>query len=140
MTKTTTAAFIGSLAVITWREINNPSPGTPLPLPMPQRYVGAAIVFGILEFMSNIWNEKISDALAAAFFLVLLISTAQNGITKNAGGTSGSSGNSPIGGAVPVNPNYSTPGGGNPLQNPGQLTGPGFIPPNNGGYGNVPYY
>jgi hypothetical protein len=124
MSKATSAAFVGSLAVITWREINNPQPGAPLPLPMPYRYVGAAIVYGILEFMSEIWNPKISDTLAVAYFLMLLISTAQNGIAHNAGGATDKMQKIK---PQPVNPN--NPAGGNPLNNPGTLTGPGFLNP-----------
>lgn len=128
MSRVTTAAFVGSLAVITWRELNNPPAGAPLPLPTPSRYVGAAIVFGILEFMSDIWNPRISDVLAAGFFLTLAISTAQNGIQHNA--SSGNS-NSPGNGATTV------PNGGSGIpglpSNPGLLTGPGFLPPDNGG-------
>lgn len=123
MSRVTTAAFVGSLAVITWRELNNPPAGAPLPLPAPSRYVGAAIVFGILEFMSDIWNPRISDVLAAGFFLTLAISTAQNGIQHNAGNSK-----SPGNGATTV------PNGGSGIpSNPGLLSGPGFLPPDNGG-------
>lgn len=128
MSKATTAAFVGSLAVITWRELNNPESGAPLPLPVPSRYVGAAIVYGILEFMSDIWNPRISDALAVGYFLALLIGTAESGIKHNAGGGSGVTDKMNIN-PVPVNPNAPGAPGGNPLQNPGQLTGPGFITP-----------
>lgn len=127
MSRATTAAFVGSIAVITWRELNNPPSGAPLPIPMPSRYVGAAIVFGILEFMSDIWNPRISNWLAAAFFLVLLINTAQTGITKG-----GSEEGGPVAGAeqqgspAPYNGNPSTA---NPFSNPGSVTGPGFLPP-----------
>lgn len=122
MSRVTSAAFVGSLAVITWRELNNPETGAPLPLPMPSRYVGAAVVYGILEFMSDIWNPRISDALASAYFLMLVISTAQAGIAHKAGGSNKMNVN-----PVPVNPNNPT--GGNPFNNPGLLTGPGFLPP-----------
>ena len=121
MNKATTGAFIGALAVITWREINNPPASAPLPLPMPSRYVGAAIVFGILEFMSDIWNPKISDVLAIGLFLGLAINTAQTGIAKNAGKPSGPT----------LNPTPGNPGNNAP-------TAPGEVQPGNGGLYQAP--
>lgn len=124
MSRFTTAAFVGSLAVITWRELNNPEAGAPLPLPLPSRYIGAAIVYGILEFMSDVWNPRISDALAGGYFLALLISTAQNGITKSSSG-GGSTGSAPVQG---TQPNTDT-GGTNSGGGFGNYTGPGFLNP-----------
>lgn len=113
-------AFVGSLAVVTWRELKNPQTGAPLPIPMPSAYVGTAIVFGILGFVGDSVNERIANWLAAAYFLVLLIHTAQNppgtGSSTEEGG--------PVAGAEPNTNTGGTSGG-----NLGTLTGPGFLNP-----------
>ena len=83
MNKMITGAFVGSLAVVTWRELKNPPAGAPLPIPVPSAYVGTAIVYGILGFVGDTLNEKIANWLAAAYFLVLLIHTAQNSSTAS---------------------------------------------------------
>jgi hypothetical protein len=74
-------AFLGCVAIITYREIKTPMEGVPLPgLPTPSRFVGAGVAFGMLGLVSEFLSEKIAAVLAIGLFIGLAFQTAQNSV------------------------------------------------------------
>ncbi len=53
-------SFVGSVAIITWRDFKNPDSNWPLPVPPPYRYVGAGVAFGLLALVADTLNDKIA--------------------------------------------------------------------------------
>lgn len=76
------AAFLGSCAVITWRDFKNPDSKWPLPVPPPYRYIGAGVAFGLLSLVGDFFDERIATVIAIGLFIGLSFQTAQT-ITKN---------------------------------------------------------
>lgn len=73
------AAFLGAVAIITWRDFTNRDPDWPLPVPPPYRYVGAAVAFGMLSLVAEFVNEKVPAVLAMGLLVGLGFQTAQSG-------------------------------------------------------------
>lgn len=71
-------AFVGSCAVITWRDFKNPDPAWPIALPPPYRYIGAGVAFGLLALVGDMLNDKIAAVLAGGLFMGLAFQIAQN--------------------------------------------------------------
>lgn len=86
------AAFVGSAAIITWRDFKGPDPEWPLPAPPPYRYVGAGVAFGLLAIFAETVNPKIAAVLAVGLLVGLGFQTAQKK-TENKGLGSLNSGN-----------------------------------------------
>jgi hypothetical protein len=73
------AAFLGAVAIITWRDFTDRDPDWPLPVPPPYRYVGAAVAFGMLSLVAEFVNEKVPAVLAMGLLVGLGFQTAQQG-------------------------------------------------------------
>lgn len=71
------AAYIGSCALITYREFKNPTKGAPLPVPPPSRYVGAGIAFGMCGLLADFIDPRVGGVLAVGLFVGLAFQTAQ---------------------------------------------------------------
>lgn len=107
-------AYAVSLGIITWDEVK-----TCHNLPWPPRFVGAAIVFGMIDIVGAL-NEELANIFAIGFVAALLIKsipgreslTTQQLYTKcnHAGGTAQPSSMSELTGSLPEN-TLQPPGG-----------------------------
>lgn len=70
-------AYLGSCAIITYREFKNPTKGAPLPVPPPSKYVGAGIAFGMCGLLSEFIDPRVGGVLAVGLFVGLAFQTAQ---------------------------------------------------------------
>jgi len=78
--------------MITWRDIKNPPAGDPLPLPMPSRYVGATVAFGLLGLVGEMFTDKIPAVLAVGLLVGMGFQQAQAGKTPYSSAPSSSTG------------------------------------------------
>jgi len=77
--------FVGSVAIITYRDFMNPDAEWPLPAPPPYRYVSAGIAFGLLALVADTLSDRIASVLAFGLLLGLGVHTAQDGLTISGG-------------------------------------------------------
>jgi hypothetical protein len=114
-------AFVGSIALITYRDFKQNDPSWPLgPVPPPYRYTWCAVVFGLCALISDLLNEKIGSVIAGGVFMGL----AFNVVTK-APSTSGL--------ASSASPNLPTSSATSPISSASSVTGvpaPGQHPTN----------
>ena len=78
-------SFVGTVALITYRDFVNPSPDWPLPAPPPYRYVGAGVAFGLLALVADTLNDKIAAVLAFGLLVGMGMQTALHRPTANEG-------------------------------------------------------
>lgn len=67
--------FVGSCAIITWRDLGNDQ--WPLPAPPPFRYVGAGVAFGLLALVADTIDDRIAATIAFGLLIGLGFQTAQ---------------------------------------------------------------
>jgi len=80
------ASFIACLMLITYRDFKTPDSSWPLgPVPPPYRYAWAAVVFGILALVSDMFSPKIATVVAIGVVIGLLFQVT----TNPTGGTAG---------------------------------------------------
>lgn len=88
--KAVLGSFLAVLALITYRDFRHPDPTWPLgPVPPPYRYTYAAVIFGILGFVSDIWSEQVATVVASGvligtIYAVVSGKSATAGLTSNA--------------------------------------------------------
>lgn len=71
-------SFVGSCAIITWREFKNPDPSWPIPIPPPYRYIGAGVAFGLLALVADTLSDRIASVIAVGLLIGLAFQTAQS--------------------------------------------------------------
>lgn len=98
--KVVLAAFVGSCAVIAWRDFKTPVKDAPLPAPPPYRFVWAAVAFGMLGLFGEMVSGKIADVLAGGLFIGLAFQTAQSAKNPAISGSAKQSG--PVTGSTPA--------------------------------------
>lgn len=70
-------AFVGSVVIITWRELKKPSDSNaPLPAPSPYRYVDAGVAYGLLALVADFFSDTVAGTLAVGLFIGLAMQTA----------------------------------------------------------------
>lgn len=103
-------SFIGVLALITYRDFRHPDSTWPLgPVPPPYRYTYAAVVFGILALVSDIWSDQIATVIAVGvlvgtLYAVISGKSATGGLQSNAPGYA----SSPVGKGTTSSSNGTT--------------------------------
>lgn len=70
-------SFVGSIAIISWREFKNPDSSWPIPIPPPYRYIGAGVAYGLLALVADTLNDQIAGIIAVGLFIGLAFQTAQ---------------------------------------------------------------
>lgn len=76
--KTFVIAFVGSVAIISWQEIHDFQR-----VPIPSRFIGAGVAFGILAVAEPVIG-KLASTLAWGLLLALLYEQNQHKATKQA--------------------------------------------------------
>lgn len=80
------ASFIACLVLITYRDFKTPDSAWPLgPVPPPYRFTWAAVVFGILAIVSDMFSPKIATVVSIGVVIGLLFQV----VTNPTGGTAG---------------------------------------------------
>ena len=116
--KAVLGSFIGVLALITYRDFRHPDSSWPLgPVPPPYRYTYAAVVFGMLALVSDIWSDKIATVVAVGvlvgtLYAVISGKSATSGLQSNAPGYA----SSPVGQGNTGGATGSTPANGGTVQ------------------------
>lgn len=86
MNKGVMASFIGCLILITYRDFKTPDSSWPLgPVPPPYRFTWAAVVFGILALVSDIFSSKVATVVAVGVLLGTLYAVIVNPTSATAG-------------------------------------------------------
>lgn len=112
--KAVLGSFVAVLALITYRDFRHPDPTWPLgPVPPPYRYAYAAVVFGIIGFVSDIWSEQVATVVASGvligtIYAVISGKSAVAGLASNAPKTETQK--------PPTGPTGSTTSGGGAIQ------------------------
>lgn len=112
------SSFIGVLALITYRDFRHPDPSWPLgPVPPPYRFTYAAVVFGILAMVSDIWSPRLASVVAVGVLIGTLYAIisgqsasaglkanapgyAKNGVAQARPATNNATGSTPAGGGT----------------------------------------
>lgn len=87
--------FMGVIALITYRDFRHPDATWPLgPVPPPYRFTYAAVVFGLITILSNVWSPRIATIIASGvligtLYAVISGKSATAGLQANAPGYSG---------------------------------------------------
>jgi len=80
------ASFIACLVLITYRDFKTPDSSWPLgPVPPPYRFTWAAVVFGILTIVSDMFSPKIATVVAIGVVIGLLFQVTTNPTGATAG-------------------------------------------------------
>ena len=73
-------SFVGSVAIITWRDFTNPDPSWPFPVPPPYRYIGAGVAFGLLGLVADTLNDRIAAVIAFGLLIGLAFRYYNGGV------------------------------------------------------------
>lgn len=97
------AAFLGTLAIITYREYkSSDAAGWKIPyIPPPYVYTWGAVVFGLLALLADIVSPRIATVIAVGVMIGVLLPVLKNA-PATGGATSGSAANPPSTGATPA--------------------------------------